>query len=511
MSNKFLEKLKELELSEVLEIPSFNYEGFTNDERLFNAISQIIDMNLRVLIHGDSDPDGAFGSKILIETFNRLGYTNYEFYEYKIRTHSITNEAVNYAIYGRYDYIFIIDSSTNDLPNINKLCNFGVNVVVLDHHFPNYTLEVYPENCILINTMMENIIRRKDMYTLSCGALVFVLCSKYLMDRNMPYKQLSAYALITLYSDSIDMTKDLNRSIYYMAMSLDKSELPREVNHYLKDYNTFSRRFIEFSFVPKINSLFRAEELELLNRYMFRKSNYEETRNILERINNIHEEKRSLISTVTDIVVRENLDNIVIANLGSCNVSISMNKLYNYTGLVANNLSQEYGKPCVVLCDTGKGIKGSFRDNMSRNYLKVFKQFCKSDGHPSAFGISLSYKDYHEFIYYLKEKIDKKFYILGVQEPIIIEHDESMPDISLVEHIATYNEFSGINAPIAIITKKNNLVCSKNYSKSYNYKYKWGTHSVESNSLLISGSRIKIKPVKSSSIRLIAMNSCVSL
>ena len=52
--------------------------------------------------------------------------------------------------------------------------------------------------------------------------------------------------------------------------------------------------------------------------------------------------------------------------------------------MIANNLAQEYSKPCIVLCDNGSEIKASFRDILGRNYLDIFKQFCRCGGHPPA-------------------------------------------------------------------------------------------------------------------------------
>ena len=45
-----------------------------------------------------------------------------------------------------------------------------------------------------------------------------------------------------------------------------------------------------------------------------------------------------MINMVTDLVNREVLDNFVIANLSSSGISVQQAKLYNYTGLIANNL-----------------------------------------------------------------------------------------------------------------------------------------------------------------------------
>ena len=510
---QFQKELDKLGVSNILETPSYSYHGFSNDKDFFKALDDIRDNNLKVLIHGDSDPDGAFGARIFIECCKRLNIVNHEFYYYKERSHVLTNEAVYYAIDNKFDYIVIIDSSTNDMFNISKLISNGIKVIILDHHKPNYTLDAYPDNCIIINTIIENNIRLEDFYRLSGGALTFYVMSEYLRRNNRPYEDLSSYALITLYSDSIDMTKELNRAIYYMATGLSRSSLPIYVKHYLTDYSAFNRRFIEYTFVPKINALFRSEHLDLINKYLFSDNNYSENLNLLSEIQNVYDSCRKLVNQATDLAVRENMENLVIANLSQINLPIQVNKLYNYTGLVANNLSNDYGKPCVVLCDTGINIKGSLRDCMSRNYLTIFQQFkfFKAEGHNAAFGIGLEYRDYQRFMRYIRDKIDKKFYVLGVMEPLEIEYENSIPSVEFLNKVALYNEFSGISVPIAIIKKTNNLKCSKSFSKSYGYVYNWGNVTVSSSKRLPPGYTLEIKPIKGKSLKLVVYNRTVIL
>lgn len=504
----FMEALDKYGATDVLDRVSYQYHGFENDNKLFNVLDDIVYKGGKVLVHGDSDPDGLFSLKIVTETFDKLGFLGYEVYQYKERSHVLTDEATLYPIYNNFTHMIILDSSSNDMRNITRLSSFGVNVIIIDHHVCDYDYSEYPNNCTIINTTVENRIRRKDFYTLSAGALTFMLFGEYLRRKGEEYEWLSSYGLITLYSDSIDMSSPINRSIYYLATGLPKSQLPLYVRHFMSDYQIFNRRFIEFTFSPKINTLFRAEKFDLLNSYMFDENSHQQYSVLVDEISMLHEEKRKMVSIITDAVRVENLNNLVIANLATVNIPVYENKLYNYTGLVANNLSSQYGKPCVVLCDAGTGIKGSFRDSLSRNYLKVFRQFSNSNGHNAAFGINISYRLLDNFLYYLKEKIDKKFFILGVENPIELTSDGYVP-IELLEDIAKYNEFSGNSLPMAIILKKNDMKVTRVYDRGY--RYQWGDLFIESTRLVPTGGLLKIKPVYNKRIKLVTVNRDIIL
>lgn len=505
--SRLYDVLADRDIGDILEPCLYEYKGFVNDERLFKELDFIIENNKRLLVKGDPDPDGLFSIKIVEAAFNRCGYTNYEIFRYTSRSHNLTDDCIDKVIYEKFDYILILDSSSNDMTNINKFDYFGIKTIIIDHHICNYTFSAYPDSCIIINSSMDNVERREDFYKLSAGAVTFCLMAEYLNRKKKTWVDLSAYALITLYSDSIDMTREVNRGIYYLATGLPTEALPIYVRHFLNDYTRFTRRFIEFTFVPKINALFRAEHFKIINEYILEDHTSVYNYNyIIGVITEIYEEARRMVDMATDTIKYKNLENIVVANLNSCSIPVKINKLYNYTGLVANNLSSKFGKPCVVLCDADTHIKGSFRDLYSRDYLRTFKQFCKAEGHNAAFGIKLEYVEYSDFMFYIEEKINKKFFILGIEEPIQLEMNTIVPDLELLSDIALYNEFSGNEIPIIIVSKKNNLRSNRSYSSNSNYSYKWGDLKIDSTSYIPSGMELLIKPILTKKLKLVTVN-----
>ena len=482
---------------------SYTHPIFINEERFFSAIDDIKLNNKKVMIFGDCDPDGLLCAMQVRELFDRLGHTNYTVWDYKKRDHHIDEDCIYKCIEDRYDYVIILDVGTNEMDKIKTLTTFGVNVIIIDHHVGNYSFEDYNDKTIIINSKMNNVRDDRFLYILSAGALTFTLIYKYGSLRKLNLEYLSIYGLITLYSDSIDMSYDLNKAIYKLATNQPLSVIPYFVKDFMYTNASFRRRFIEFTLVPKINSLFRAEEFELINAYFYNSKLSTIGRNkILDRIKTVYTEKKKVVNMVTDLVKREVLQNFVIANLSSSGIETTQSKLYNYTGIIANNLSQEYGKPCIVLCDDGSQIKGSFRDTLGRNYLEVFKQFCRCGGHPAAFGLHIGYMELSNFLDLIKYTIDKKFSIYGFQENLVIEMNDSSPDVRLLNRIAEYNEFSGGKMTVALVKKRNLMREISSYKKDY-YTYVWGDVKVDSNYKLVMGSYIQIKPVITSGLKLI--------
>lgn len=481
----------------------YSHPTYINEDKLFSYMDDILSNNRKVLIVPDPDPDGLLSCLEWTVVLDNFGHTNYEVWEYRNRNHSVDCEAISYSIEGKFDYIIILDAGSNDMVNINKLSVFGVKSIIIDHHVSSYDYDDYPSENVIINTIMNNRRDANSLYRLSAGALNFTLLYKYCCSKKRYYDYLSVYGLITLYSDCIDMSSYLNRSIYYMAVNTTSSLLPRFVRDFLNN-SVFNRRFVEFTLVPKINSLFRAEEFSILNKYFFDGCLTSFERNsIVNKIMELYDVKRKMVARVTDLVQRDVLNNFVIANLSSCDLPDKVEKLYNYTGLIANNLAQEYGKPCIVLCDTGTNVKGSFRDLLGRNYLEIFCQFSKSEGHPAAFGINLNYVDVADFIDMIKNTVDKKFFIYKLEDNLVLDMNDVTPNVKLLKDIAYYNEFSGQSLPMAVVKKRHMMREFSNYKKSY-YNYKWGDLTVESQYKLVLGSYIKIKPVLAKNLRLIS-------
>lgn len=501
----FYERVFDLGLSNLLERVEYKKPKLINEDKMLKVLAECINSNAKTLIYGDYDLDGLMCLMTVKETFKYLGHTNYRMFRYTQRTHNLDRMAVAQAISGRFKYMIICDTASSDLYSIKRLLSAGITPIIIDHHISELDYKDYPEGCYIINSMTNNRLAGTNLKT-SAGALTFIIMDDLIQHLGRkPHEMLSAYATVSLYSDCMDMSNCYNRGIYYRSKDLYRHELPDHIAHFMNEYVSFNRRFIEFHFAPKINAIFRSENFRLINSY-FLEENLDmfKVERILKDIDILHKESKDLVTTAADIIEYRNLDNFIIGNLSSVDgdINIKANKLYNYTGLVANILAGRFSKTAVVYCNTDTGsLKGSVRDQQSRDYLSVFKQFCNAGGHNSAFGINMSYFEFENFIDSI-ERIDRKFSIESVpNEPIIIKHERVAPDPRLVTDMASYNEFSGSSTPIAFL-KHRLLPGLKEYKGKYTYKYKWGDYYIQSQNRLRQYSEFIAKPTKTSDIKL---------
>lgn len=490
--------------------PSFyNWDGV--NQFLFDIVESNRDpdrISKRVFVYGDYDVDGAMSAKIILDGLASVGVTEIDVFRYKHRTHLLDKLAAQECLLGRYDYFIVCDTGSNDLKLLGKIASVGTKIIMLDHHVASFTYDSIDDDSVaLINTELENKLLSVDQeeFRLSAGALCYVVLRKFFEEHGYKWDtSIAAYAAISLFADCMDMSSILNRAIYYEARVLEKAELPRIVAAFMNEYSVFCARYVGFWFAPRLNAMFRSEQFDFLNMFLFDKLSPVDLQYCCEKIEDVYVGNREMVKEIADIIAAEELNNFVISDLYSVNryYDVKENKLANYTGLVANKLSESYGKTAVVYCMNGASFKGSVRDPFGRNYLVLFQQICYAAGHPPAFGLEIKPFDFDNFLANIR-RIDAHFSIDTVlNKPIIVTVNSQMPDSVLIEDMALYNEFAGQYMPIVYI-RKQIIGDMREVRTKYNYRYSWGEYFIQSDYSLNFGTYVLLKPTKGLSTRLI--------
>lgn len=504
----FYRVIGELGLANLLTPICYNKPDYAGWNKVYESLLDIWKNKRKCFLYGDYDVDGLMCVLTLYEGLRSLGIEEIEIYNYKERTHSLDAAAVQECIQRHYDYFIICDTGSNEEKLVNLLTGYGIKVIILDHHSCNKNYDDFTNNVAIINTEIENRIAGFDKYNLSAGALCYTVVDCFASEIGREYnKSIVAYATISLYSDCVGMKNQLNRAIYYRSKALTKDELPWHVTDFMNKWVSFNARYIGFWFAPRINSLFRAEQFLVLNNYFFNCTQEDENRNhYITVINNLYQFNRKLVNMLTDLIEPKELENFVVADLASVykynEKYIPM--LHNYTGLVANQLSDRFNKTAVVYCQFENGYKGSVRDLYGRNYLGLFKTLCCAEGHNAAFGLKINIFDLKKFLVNLN-LIDQRYSIQSItNEPLVIDYPYSYVDEILLNDIALFNEFASTDVPVVLI-KKQIVGDIREKLNPYNYKYLWdGDYVIQSDYQLSFGSTVLIKPIYSGSLKLLA-------
>lgn len=507
MERDFYDALEQRGLMHMLYHVNYEPQLFHNYPKVRDFINDLVmNSDKKVLIYGDYDLDGLNFVLITKQFLNSLGLSNFEVFNYWKRTHELDRLAVRQCIQNKIDYFIIGDTASSDMETLVELMNYGIKVLVIDHHVCDYSYEDYPNNVSIINSQLENQIINQHKYAYSAAALAYVIYDYYARENNIGFSESNcAYAVTSLYSDCMDMSNKLNRALYYRALAIERENLPIYIKHFLSEYQSFNARFIGYWFSPRINSLFRGEFFDVLNKYFFDDSlDAADRARCIEIINEHYKDNREATKLLVDLIDAEEYENFVFADLETANAKHKKFIKYpqNYTGLVANKLSERYGKTAIVVCEHNNIYKGSVRDLHGKSYLQIFKQICYAAGHNSAFGLKINLLDLPHFKRQIAH-IDDRYSIVKIpNEPIVIQYEYAEPDSALIEDIALYNEFSGDSVPVVYICKQL-IGAMRERQTSYYYRYDWGDYFVQSDYHIDFGTKMLIKPIKSGITKLL--------
>lgn len=505
--DSFHEILEKRGLKDLLEVVEWEPPKFQNYGCVEEAFLDIVEKNRSVFVYGDYDIDGLYSALTVKESLEKMGCTKVTVYNYKKRTHQLDPLAMVEIIQSLPDYVVICDTGSSEIEKLKILTSYGIKCIVLDHHNCNFGYsefyEVFGESVAIVNTTIENDLLGRKEFELSAGALTFCVMEKVGEKLGFDLSVYSSYALVTLYSDCMRMGNRLNRSIYYRATSLE--ELPTNIVIFMHVNSKFFSRFVQFTLAPKVNACFRSENFDVLNRCFFNSANAVEKSACIEMINSIYSDSRENIAVISDLIKYDELENFVIADLTTVEkfYDVKANKLWNYTGLVANRISDKFKKPTIVYCKTQHFYKASFRDVAGGNYLQVFKQFCQANGHAAAFGIKISFFELNSFLKSIG-RLDRNYNSKKIENSPIRLVVGRRCDARLIHQAALYNEFSGQDVP-TILLEKLFTADMMGGRTNYYFLYHWDRCIIQANYALRVGSSITLQPVRNGSLRAVVI------
>lgn len=360
-----------------------------------------------IRIVGDYDVDGVCASAVLkkgidyiIKTLGREAKTDVSI-PHRIRDgYGLNVSIIDKAHNDGVDLIVTCDNGISAADEIARAIEFGMRVVVTDHHEVPYKMEggkreyIIPSADAIIDPKQEDC---RYPFSGICGAyvaykLIEALCTHIGADKDI-LEELSELAAIATVADIMEL-RDENRIL--VKQGLRKMERSRNTGiRALIDVtgltdaklSTFSLGFV---LGPCINAAGRIDTAERSLELLLA-DNRNEAMNIATDIRGLNETRKRL----TDQAISEadsqidvngyQDDRVLVVYIPDCHESVA--------GIVAGKLKEKYMKPTLVITRAEAGVKGSGRSieayHMYDELTKVADIFTKFGGHSQAAGFSL--------------------------------------------------------------------------------------------------------------------------
>ena len=392
--------------------------NYPNMKEAFECLMSHIKNHDDIYVIVDPDGDGVLSSGILINFI--IKYLNHENIFYLIhpaKQHGIENFMIDKCIEDKIKLLLVPDAASNDIIQMEKLIEHGIDIIVTDHH--EYDYAKIPNGAYVINNQHPSVLNKYGSGTLVTYKFIFYVAEELGIDLGYDYLTQCHIANIT---DMMSLNTDVleNRYIYKLGCLVENcnNKLIKSFLKDLKKKNKINVEDISFSMSPKINSILRlgsVDEKEMLIESSIGLTDEEvkytykgkvKTQSIYDAVVRIGNRLKGTQKREVDKFINKGLeilsgddDRILIINGGDIKKELR--------GLLANKLLGIYQCPVLILSGN-ECLNGSARGIGDID----FKDMCSAsgyvnyaEGHSNSFGIEISRNNIENFIGYMNKRL----------------------------------------------------------------------------------------------------------
>lgn len=389
----------------MLEIQPYKPVGV---EKAFNILSKSMgNKDTKYLVYYDPDVDGLFAGYIaqsLLTKFNRKS----EYHINNNREHGFLMSDEQLEKYKGYTVLAVDFSMTRE--RLQEVVDKGINVISIDHHEIDEEELVYYENKegyqgIILNNQypFEPI---EHQYLSGAGMVYYFVQFVYdVLKLGEVEKDYSSLVGITLLSDVRPLENNKAQAFLQRTYTND-SELMQYLiditkGKYLssiseKKYGSFGRiktmyrNYIDFTFSPKFNALFRLnmglDAIKLINQEEGMREKYE--KNFLLDV--LKDKQNTIRDAIIENLEGKEYSHLIVKYVPADFIIEEKVDMVNFIGVACSRVNNNK-KTTFLYQEKSKGVveKGSVRgllDNL--DYLTIFEESnIPSAGHKAAFGV----------------------------------------------------------------------------------------------------------------------------
>ncbi len=365
----------------------------------------------KIRIVGDYDIDGVCATYILYQALKRLGgRVDYAIPDRIKDGYGINESMIQAAKEDEIDTILTCDNGISAFSQIQLAREFGMTVVVTDHHeVPmDGEREILPPADAVIDPKQKGC---SYPFSEICGAvvaykLVWALYEEFGVSRE-EWLELLEFAAIATVGDVMKL-QDENRIIVKYGLkklgctkNVGLRKLAEKTNLDLKNITAYH---IGFVIGPCLNAGGRLQTAKLALS-MLLSEDEDEAETLAQELKELNDMRKDMTEQWTaeakvlaDTQYRD--DKVLVIFLPECHESLA--------GIIAGRLREYCQKPAIVLTRSEEAVKGSGRSieayHMFQKLSEVKELMLKFGGHPMAAGLSLLEENIDAFRRQLNEK-----------------------------------------------------------------------------------------------------------
>lgn len=367
-------------------------------EKATSRIKRAVENGEKITVYGDYDVDGITSVVLMYRCLTSLG-ANVDYYipDRTEEGYGLNSSALRSIYDSGTSLIVTVDTGTTAVEEVAEAENYGLDVIVTDHHECKPTLPV----CVAV----VNPKRPDSVYPykeLAGVGVVFKLVCALIGDSTKAFSLYGDLVSIGTIADIMPLV-DENRVLVSLGLDLLRKRPSCGIKALLEasggyKHGQITASTIAFQVAPRINAAGRIGDpkrsVELLL--------CEDPEQAASLAEGLCDENRTRRRMEADIIAdvekmlenRNPSDRIIVVG--------SENWHHGVIGIVASKIVEKYHLPCILVCFDGDRAKGSARSIKDVSMFELLTQSSrhleKFGGHEMAAGLTLARKDFDGFV-----------------------------------------------------------------------------------------------------------------
>lgn len=367
-------------------------------EKATSRIKRAVENGEKITVYGDYDVDGITSVVLMYRCLTSLG-ANVDYYipDRTEEGYGLNSSALRSIYDSGTSLIVTVDTGTTAVEEIAEAENYGLDVIVTDHHECKPMLPV----CVAV----VNPKRPDSVYPykeLAGVGVVFKLVCALIGDSTKAFSLYGDLVSIGTIADIMPLV-DENRVLVSLGLDLLRKRPSCGIKALLEasggyKHGQITASTIAFQVAPRINAAGRIGDpkrsVELLL--------CEDPEQAASLAEGLCDENRTRRQMEADIIAdvekmlenRNPSDRIIVVG--------SENWHHGVIGIVASKIVEKYHLPCILVCFDGDRAKGSARSIKDVSMFELLTQSSrhleKFGGHEMAAGLTLARKDFDGFV-----------------------------------------------------------------------------------------------------------------
>lgn len=377
-----------------------NYGEMKDCEKASDRVLQAIDKDEKILIYGDYDVDGTSSVSMLVLFLKSFG-ADVSYYipdRYK-EGYGVSNRGVEHTLSEKYDLMITVDCGISAAPELNRLSDAGIDVIICDHHLPG---DVLPEVFAILNPQQADCpYMGKEL----CGCGVALILLKSLSRKlNKPneWKNYLDLAAIATCCDIVPL-RGVNRIIVQAGIEQINTQRRTSISALLKiaGYEeSLDVSDIVFKIGPRINAAGRLKHASLTVELLI-ESDFDLASETAAKMENLNVKRKGMDKDITASALAQ----MYLNDPGLVrNTTVVHSEEWHkgVIGIVASRLIERCHRPTIVFTNVDGMLTGSGRSVDGVHLYEALK-ICedhieKFGGHAAAAGLSLKLDSLPDFM-----------------------------------------------------------------------------------------------------------------